>query len=227
MSTATAPAPTSLDDARDQAAQIAGEPAAATPPAADVKPRRARPAGKTRKRAPRKPAADRAPRTPPAPSRASLKAQIEEAITGVGFVVSVVNLNDGQLIMQGAKRQAAALDALAKENPAVRDALTRMLKTSVYAQLAMAFAPTLLGIAGNHGLVPPIVGQLAGMATTAPGGGSAPVPGPGDPLAGVDLTDVDPADAAALIAMFAGAPNAPEGGDGAPRGVVTGIDPVG
>lgn len=223
MSTATTDAPRDLDEAREQADAIA--PPAATPPA-DAKPKRTR---APRKRAPRKrTTADRAPRAS-TPRATSLRAQLEEAITSIGFVVMVFNANDGRLIMEGAKRQAAALDALAKENPAVRAALSRLLTTSVYAGLAMAFAPTLLGIAANHNIVPPLVAQLAGAATTPPpASGEAGEPEASDPLAGVDLTNVDPAEAAALLSMFAASQGAPEGeSDGVPRGIVTGAHPVG
>lgn len=177
-------APASLDEAREQADAIDN---AAAPPAPepDAKPKRAR---APRKRAPRKraPASDRKPRAPRSSSTTpALKPQLEQAITGIGFAVFLVNQRDGQLILDGAARQAAALDALARENPAVRDALLRMMRTSVYAQLAMAFAPTLIGIAANHGMVPAIVGQLVGLATSSPASGEAD-PTPADPLAGVE-----------------------------------------
>lgn len=213
--TTTMDAPATLDEARDQADAIAPP----APPTPDAKPKRTR---KPRPSRARKPRTDKAPRAS-TPRATSLRAQLEEAITGVGFVVSIANQHDGRLIMEGAHRQAVALDALAKENPAVRAALARLLTTSVYAQLAMAFAPTLLGIAANHGMVPPIVGALAGMATSpAPAPAPAPDATATDPFAGVDLTGVSPADLDELARAFA-----PGGGDGVPRGVVAGTHAVG
>lgn len=213
--TATLDAPESLDDARDQADAIA----AAEPAPADAKPKRTR---APRKRAPRAraPKADKAPRTPPATKRpTSLRAQLEESIAGIGLLVFVVNQADGQLIIAGAPKQARALDQLAKENPAVRGALERLLRTSTYAQLAMAFAPTLLGIAANHGLVPPMVGAIAGLANSSPAAGDGATPEAPGPAAGVDLTDL--AGLAGLAAMFDG------GNDGPPFGVVAGAHAVG
>lgn len=216
--TTTTDAPRDLDEAREQADAIAAaEPAISSTP--DAKPKRTR---AKRTRAPRA-RADRKPRTTPSKPRAtSLAKQLEEAIAGIGLLVYVVNSADGALIMQGAPRQAAALDALAKENPAVRAALERLLRTSVYAGLAMAFAPTLLGIAANHGMVPPIVGALAGMANTStPAGSTAGKPETADPFAGVDLT--------AVAAMFAPPPPDASGeGEGVPYGhVVAGANAVG
>ncbi len=220
--TRTADAPRDLDEAREQADAIAAaaEPGISSPPEPDAKPKRTR----TRKPRPSRARTDRAPRATK-PRAAALRVQLEEAITGVGLLVFVVNQPDGQLIMAGAARQAAALDALAKENPAVRAALERLLRTSVYAGLAMAFAPTLLGIAANHNLVPPIVGAIAGMANSStPAGSTAGKPEAADPLAGVDLTN--------LAAMFAPTPAAPtpdatEGSEGVPYGVVAGANAVG
>lgn len=181
-------APATLDEARAQADALdeTPSPKMREPDAPDARPKRTR---APRKRAPRKPAADRKPRAPAASaSLPALRVQLEQAITGIGLAVFIVNQRDGQLIMDGAKPQSLALESLAKENPAVRDALLKLMKTSVYAQLAMAFAPTVLGLAANHGMVPPIIGMLVGANPPAqkyePDGPST------DPFAGVDLNDL-------------------------------------
>lgn len=196
------PAPESLDAARDQAD--------ATDAARDQAPKRKR---APRKRAPRK-RADAAPRAPRAPA---LKGRIESFLVSAGALVLLFNPRDGQAIIAGAPKQAAALDQLAKENPAVKRALERMLTASVYGQLVAAFAPTVLTIAANHGAVPPIVAQLvgAGMGASTP----APADGDdaGDDAASAMFAGIDPADLANLAASMMGA------GDGAPRGVVVGM----
>lgn len=196
MSAADTPAPETLDDARRQAAALAGGDA----PRAKRAPR---------KRAPRKraPAGDKAPTggaRPPA-----LKKQIEDSITALGAVLLLFNPADAQCIIAGAPQQAAALDALAKKNPAVRRALELLLTASVYGQLIAAFAPTVLGIAANHGKVPPLVAGIVGATLSGtPAGPTAESP--------LDLATI-----ASMAAMFTG-----EGGDsdaGAPFGRIVGV----
>lgn len=195
----TPPAPETLDAARDQAARN------------DAPPKRKRPAGKTRARKPRTDAAPRAPRA------LSLKKRLEDFIVSAGAMLMLVNAADGQVVIAGAPAQAAALDSLAKENPAVRRALDRLLTVSVYGQLVAAFAPTLLGLAANHGMVPQAVANIAGAAFAhddAPADAA-----PANPLLAMfdNLTDEDLAAAAELVGSLNG------GGTGVPVGRVVGM----
>lgn len=218
MTTTTLPAPATLDDAKAQAdAVIEADAPPAKAPKAKRPPRKRPP----RARAPKK---DAAPRSS-APRASSLKAQLEEAITSIGFLVMFANGDDGRAIMAGAPKQADALANWAKKNPAVDAALRRMLAASDYGAIVFAFAPTALAIAANHGLFgasSPMVGMIAGMA-------SAPTTDPADDPAPIDL--------GALASMFSPAPSpappaaepvAPEGGnpDGAPFARVAGADAV-
>lgn len=200
VDTAAPPAPATLDDARDQAARTDDPP---------EKEKRKRPAGKTRAR---KPAADAAPRTPRPPA---LKKRLEDFIVSAGAMLILVNARDGQLVIAGAPAQAAALDALAKDNAAVRRALDRLLTVSVYGQLVAAFAPTMLGLAVNHGMVPPAVASIAGAAL-APTPPAADDAGPLDFLR--DLTADDVAGITELANSMMG------GGAGVPVGRIVGME---
>lgn len=202
QSTTTDP-PETLEDAEREAARIGKE--NADPDAPPAKPKRVRKPGKTR---PRKAPADKAPRTTRA---APLAKRLEDFIGGIGLMVLIVNARDGQLILAGAPKQAAALDALAKENQTVRNALERLLAVSIYGQLAAAFAPTLLGIAANHGAVPPIVGMLV-----APP--AAPDAQPGAGFGGLDLAGLTE-----MAAMFTQPAGGDDDGPGVPVGRIVGV----
>lgn len=198
--------PASLDDARDQAARAG---------AADEvpKPKRRRPAGKTR---PRKTRADSAPRaTSATPRQAPLKRRLADAITTVGAMLLLISPADGALIIAGAEKQAAALDALAREQPAVKRALERLLTASVYGQLLAAFAPTLLGLAANHSMLPTSVNGLVQM-VTAPRKSANADDAPAADFSLADLTQL----ATTFGPMMAAAGGA---NDGSPFGAVVGV----
>lgn len=199
--------PVDLADARDKAAAIAAD-------EAPTKPKRTR-TRKARAAKPRAPKADTAPRST-SPRPPALRKRLEDSITTLGALLLLVNPTDGQLIIAGAAKQAAALDAIAKDNPAVKRALERMLTASVYGQLAAAFAPTLLGIAANHRLLPAPINGLVAMATTPA------------PATSAGATDGPPIDLGAMLGMFgAMTTTPPAGGDddgaGIPRGSVVGV----
>lgn len=204
----TDPAPETLDDARAQAAKTDAAAAADAPPAPA---KRKRAPGKTRARKTPSPANDAAPTSPRPPRGVSLERRLEEFITAGGAMLLIVNARDGQAVIAGAPSQARALGALAKENPAVKRALEKLLTVSVYGQLLAAFAPTVLTIAANHGAVPPIVASLAGAAL-------APTPAP---PAGADAPAGEGLDLASLGALAASLVGG--GGDGAPFGAVVGM----
>lgn len=114
----------------------------------------------------------------PAPRRASLEVRLAGSIAGLGTSVVIAGAMtspavqaDGMLIVEHSGNIATALDKLAKDNPNVAVALERMLTAGAYAGLITALTPVLLGIAANHGALPP--GVLA-MLTQQPEADQAP-----------------------------------------------------
>lgn len=158
------PPPLSLADAAAQAD--------ATKPADDPPP--PKPAAGKKSSTPRKRKRTTAPRdrAPAAPRPAALERRIRDFIESIGALVLIANVADGTLIVMGAEQQAAALNSLANENATVKRALETMLAASAWGAVVTAFAPTLIGIAANHGALPAPL-------TTLFGGNGAPGPGPG------------------------------------------------
>lgn len=85
----------------------------------------------------------------------SLKRPLEEMFTGLGATVAVFNQFDGQCIVAGAPELAKAMDALAKQDPAVQRALERLVAGSTWGQVITAAASVAMPIAANHGALPP------------------------------------------------------------------------
>ncbi len=108
----------------------------------------------------------------PTPRRASLESRLAGSIAGIGTAVMVSGVAtgkpalqaDGQLIVEHSGNIAAALDKVAKDNPAVARALEQMLTAGVWGGLAVALMPVALGIAANHGAIPPGVAAMMGVA---------------------------------------------------------------
>jgi hypothetical protein len=156
----------------------------APPPAPDSAPKRpttraGRRALAEAKRAQAKAAPDKSPKaasSKPAPRRASLESRLQGTIASLGTSVMVAGAvageavsADGLLIVQAAPSLAAALDKIAKDNPAVAASLERMLTAGVWSGLIVALLPVLVGIAGNHGLIPPqLLGMLQAQAVEPP-----------------------------------------------------------
>lgn len=99
---------------------------------------------------------DAAPRGPGRPrgSRSALAPRIADALTGLALPVALVNQADALAIVEHAEPIAYALDRLAKENPAVKRVLERLLTSSAWGGVIVAVLPLVIAIAGNHGMLP-------------------------------------------------------------------------
>lgn len=117
--------------------------------------------------------------------RKALKAPLTELISTLGIGVCVVNAYDGQRILAGAEDLAAALDKVAKEQPAVQRALEAVVTGSTWGSVALAAAPIIIPICANHGLIPPATAELVGAPPPPTTGAPA---SPGEPANG--QTDV-------------------------------------
>lgn len=153
-------------------------------PAGDVRPKRpttraeraAVSAANAKKKAAK--AADKMPAGKSVPRRASLESRLSASLASMGTMVTVAGAAtnpavyaDGLVIVQHSGNIAAALDKVAKDDPRVAAALERMLTAGVWSGLVAALLPVALGIAANHGAIPPhIAAMLAG-----PEGEAAPV----------------------------------------------------
>lgn len=121
--------------------------------------------------------ADTSPKsTAPKPRKASLETRLTESLVTLGVVIAATGgasgspiHHDGVLITEHAASVAKALADVAKSNPAVAAALERMLTVGTWSGLIAALLPLALGIAANHGAVPPyLVAALGGMRPEAP-----------------------------------------------------------
>lgn len=122
-----------------------------------------------------------------------IASRLNDSIQAIAFVAGFFNAADGEIIAANAEGLAAALDALARENPAVYRALVAMMSGSAWMGVGMAAFPIVVGIAANHG-VGPFGGKkddgstaADGRASEAPPSGAATgtAPAPWHPLAPV------------------------------------------
>ncbi len=107
----------------------------------------------------------RAPRNRTPKSTVKLKEGLTDLFIQGGALVYVFNQPDGNAIMQGSERLAGSLETLAKENPAIRKALEKMLKGSAWGGVVLASASIALPIAVNHGLIPQELAGIMSLAT--------------------------------------------------------------
>lgn len=169
-----------IDQAPDAPpADLAPEP---PKPPEDTAPRRpttraGRKALSAAKAAQAKAAPDKSPKatSKPTPRRASLESRLAGSIASLGTSVAVAGavagdavVQDGLLIVQSAPALAGALDKIARDNPAIAASLERMLTAGVWSGLVVALLPLLVGIAGNHGLIPPQLAALLAAGEPAP-----------------------------------------------------------
>lgn len=77
----------------------------------------------------------------------------------VGLAVFAFDQHCGQAILESAEGMANSLDTLAKDNPAVRRVLSRMITTSAWSEVIVAHAPLVMAIAGHH---VPVIRELLG-----------------------------------------------------------------
>lgn len=120
--------------------------------------------------------------TTSAPRKATLETRLNDSITTLGMIVAGVGgmtspavQADGVLVIQHAPNLASALDTVAKNDPRVARALERMLTVGTYGVLLAAVTPLALGIAANHGIVPPaLAAQLGATVPEQPADEPAP-----------------------------------------------------
>lgn len=86
--------------------------------------------------------------------KGSLQAELKDFIDSIGAGVSLVNMVDGAIILNGSDQLAAALNAAAMRNPALRDWLDKGMNGSVYGGLMLAVMGIVYPILTNHGIVP-------------------------------------------------------------------------
>lgn len=124
-----------------------------------------------------------APKSPKAtPRRASLETRLTGSlvtlgtiVAGTGGMVSPAVQADGILIVEHAANVASALDKLAKDQPAVAAALERMMTAGAYSGIIAALLPLVVGIAANHGAIPPSLATMLGTAPPEPEQPGGPV----------------------------------------------------
>jgi hypothetical protein len=104
---------------------------------------------------------------PPMP-RGGLKPALTQMYAGIGMAVMPFDPACGRVVIENAESCAAALDELAKTNPAVRRVLLSLVTTSAWGAVIMAHAPILMAVAMHH--VPTLrekqekmVGEMAEM----------------------------------------------------------------
>lgn len=152
-------------------------PPVSEPPAPDAAPSR-RPTtraarkAKSAETAARKAAAGKAdakPKSTSTPRKASLETRLTGSLVTLGTVtaatggmVSPAFAADGVLITQHAANIAAALDKVAQDQPQVKAALERMLTAGVWSGLIAALLPLAVGMAANHGAIPPHLAAMLG-----------------------------------------------------------------
>ncbi len=102
---------------------------------------------------------------------AALTQSIEMIAGGLLFMPDGSPLNrDGETLYSHGPRVAHELVVLAENDPRLRLVLTRLAAPGKYSPLVIAVGGLVLGLAGNHGLLPPI---LAGAISDVTRGGES------------------------------------------------------
>jgi hypothetical protein len=102
--------------------------------------------------------------TPIAGKMAPFQRELGQFFGMVGGAVMLVNLNDGRVIAEHADRMAAAWADLAKENPKVKSALTKLMAPGPWAGVVTATMPVVIAIAANHNMLPKQYAEIASEA---------------------------------------------------------------
>lgn len=171
MTTTTATAPAFTEPDEYGTPPMIDAPAPVEQPPADDKPRRpttrsGRAAAKAAKVA-RTASSDTKPKTS-TPRKASLETRLTGAMVTMGGTImagaalagSQPLQQDGLVIIEHSATMAAAISKVADQDPRVKAALEKMLTAGVWSGVAVATLPVALGIAGNHGLIPPGLAAL-------------------------------------------------------------------
>lgn len=88
--------------------------------------------------------------TPIRKSARSLEARIDGFFAGIGSLLYPFDQVCGGAILEQSGELASALDALARENPKVKQSLERMLAGGAWSGVVLAAAPIAFAIAGHH-----------------------------------------------------------------------------
>lgn len=99
-------------------------------------------------------------RPPTSQSLSLLRRQLEQNFMMLGMGLMLINEYDGKVVVKNAPEMSAALIGIAETSPKVKRILQGMMKTGTFAQFAMAFAPVVVPIAANHGVVPVEVAMM-------------------------------------------------------------------
>ena len=93
---------------------------------------------------------ERTDAAPKSSRQPKLEKSLYEFYVLVGTTITLINQDDGRLIIENAENCARAMDKLAAENPAVRKALTKLMTGSAVGGVIIAHAPIIMGLAVNH-----------------------------------------------------------------------------
>lgn len=90
------------------------------------------------------------PETPRKSPEGALVKPLEDFYGSIALMVMVVDPHCGSAVMRSANGCAVALDKAARESPAVRRIVHRLIETSVMGQVVAAHAPIVIAIARHH-----------------------------------------------------------------------------
>lgn len=110
----------------------------------------------------------------PAGRPRALENQLAEFFSTIGLTVSMVNADDGMVIVQNAEPLAKAWADLAAEDARVRKAIDRVMTGSAWGGVIFATGTVAMGIANNHGMLDGLTGGPDADETDEP-----PPPPPG------------------------------------------------
>lgn len=126
-------------------------------------------------------ATDAKPKSTPTPRKANLETRLTGSLVTLGTVTAVSGgmvspafAQDGVLITEHAASIASALAKVADDQPQVKAALERMLTAGVWSGLVAAMLPLVVGIAANHGAIPPHLAAMLGATVPEPPAQPAP-----------------------------------------------------
>lgn len=97
-----------------------------------------------------------APYTPPY-RKGAIAAGFTKIYGSAGMALFMVDQQCGKAVIENAETMAQSLETLAKDNPAVRRVLSKMLTTSAWSEVIIAHAPLVIAIASHH---VPVVKEL-------------------------------------------------------------------
>lgn len=88
--------------------------------------------------------------TPPKDRPGALVKPIQDMYASIGMAVFAIDQQCGRAVLENAEGCAVALDKAARENPAIRRVIHRMIETSVMGAVIAAHAPIAISIAQHH-----------------------------------------------------------------------------